>query len=122
MTALLLLLLLPLLLLLLVPPPYRRILRYLYGDHLKRCWLLSDVKPKFFDALLGVARLETFMPQVSVCLCVGGVALWPGMRWGKGAGRGSNCLFSKGWFSKGALPPASWCSWWALCCVGDWRG
>lgn len=42
----------------------RRILRYLYGEHLRRCWLLSDVKPKFFDALLGVARLETFMPQV----------------------------------------------------------
>jgi hypothetical protein len=44
--------------------PSRRILRYLYGDHLARCWLLADVKPKFFDALLGVARLETFMPQV----------------------------------------------------------
>jgi hypothetical protein len=48
------------------PPPDSRILRYLYGEHLKRCWLVADVKPKFFDALLGVARLETFMPQVRV--------------------------------------------------------
>jgi hypothetical protein len=55
------------------PPPRSRILRYLYGDHLSRCWLLADVKPKFFDALLGVARLETFMPQVCAwCLGEGG--------------------------------------------------
>jgi hypothetical protein len=42
----------------------RRVLRHLYGAQLQRCWLLAGVKPKFFDALLGVARLETFMPQV----------------------------------------------------------
>ncbi|KAF6250783.1 hypothetical protein COO60DRAFT_1567426 [Scenedesmus sp. NREL 46B-D3] len=44
----------------------RRVLRHLYGAQLQRCWLLADVKPKFFDALLGVARLETFMPQVEI--------------------------------------------------------
>jgi hypothetical protein len=43
----------------------RRVLRHLYGAQLQRCWLLAGVKPKFFDALLGVARLETFMPQVT---------------------------------------------------------
>jgi hypothetical protein len=42
----------------------RRVLRHLYAAHLQRCWLLANVKKKFFDALLGVARLETFMPQV----------------------------------------------------------
>ena len=63
------------------PPNCRRILRYLYGDHLKRCWLLQDVKPKFFDALLGSARLETFMPQVCWWVCVergGGLDTRPG--------------------------------------------
>eukprot|EP00882_Tetradesmus_deserticola_P002691 GHRQ01002862.1.p1 GENE.GHRQ01002862.1~~GHRQ01002862.1.p1 ORF type:complete len:924 (+),score=556.38 GHRQ01002862.1:315-3086(+) len=44
----------------------RRVLRHLYGSQLQRCWLLGGVKPKFFDALLGVARLETFMPQVEI--------------------------------------------------------
>jgi hypothetical protein len=53
----------------------RRVLRHLYGAQLQRCWLLGGVKPKFFDALLGVARLETFMPQV-------------GRGWGLQAGRG----------------------------------
>lgn len=49
----------------------RRILRHLYGQQLQRCWLLAGVKPKFFDALLGVAKLETFMPQVwDWCLVV----------------------------------------------------
>eukprot|EP00775_Hariotina_reticulata_P006155 gene6155-6392_t len=44
----------------------RRVLRHLYASHLQRCWLLANVKKKFFDALLGVARLETFMPQVEL--------------------------------------------------------
>eukprot|EP00878_Enallax_costatus_P011541 GHUV01012048.1.p1 GENE.GHUV01012048.1~~GHUV01012048.1.p1 ORF type:complete len:746 (+),score=322.29 GHUV01012048.1:330-2567(+) len=44
----------------------RRILRHLYGQQLQRCWLLAGVRPKFFDALLGVAKLETFMPQVEL--------------------------------------------------------
>jgi hypothetical protein len=50
----------------------RRVLRHLYGAQLQRCWLLAGVKPKFFDALLGVARLETFMPQVSAASALAG--------------------------------------------------
>lgn len=32
--------------------------------------MLAGVKPKFFDALLGVAKLETFMPQVPLVYTV----------------------------------------------------
>ena len=42
----------------------RRILRHLYLDQLHKCFLFSDCKLKFLDAILAGARVELFMPQV----------------------------------------------------------
>ena len=42
----------------------RRILRHLYLDSLKRCWLFNGCRQKFMDAILAAARVELFMPKV----------------------------------------------------------
>ena len=44
----------------------RRLLRHQYGEVLQRCWLLQGAKPKFVDALLCAASVETFMPRVDL--------------------------------------------------------
>lgn len=41
----------------------RRILRHLYLGHFRNAYLFKGVRQKFIDALLGVARIELFMPQ-----------------------------------------------------------
>ena len=41
----------------------RRILRHLYLTHFRNAYLFKGVRQKFIDALLGVARIELFMPQ-----------------------------------------------------------
>lgn len=41
----------------------RRILRHLYLRHVRNAYLFKGVRQKFIDALLGVARIELFMPQ-----------------------------------------------------------
>ena len=43
----------------------RRILRHLYLHHFRNAYLFKGVRQKFIDALLGVARIELFMPQAS---------------------------------------------------------
>lgn len=42
----------------------RRILRHLYLRHVRNAYLFKGVRQKFLDALLSVARIELFMPQV----------------------------------------------------------
>jgi hypothetical protein len=42
----------------------QKVLRHMYLQQLSSCWLLAGVKPKFMDALLAVARVETLMPRV----------------------------------------------------------
>lgn len=42
----------------------RRILRHLYLKHVRAAYLFKGVRQKFLDALLSVARIELFMPQV----------------------------------------------------------
>ncbi|KAI8470071.1 MAG: ankyrin repeat-containing domain protein [Monoraphidium minutum] len=44
----------------------RRVLQHEYGDVLARCPLLRGTSPKFVDALLCAASLETFMPRVDL--------------------------------------------------------
>jgi hypothetical protein len=46
----------------------RRILRHLYLRHVRNAYLFKGVRQKFIDALLGVARIELFMPQVGFFL------------------------------------------------------
>ena len=41
----------------------RRILRHLYLRQVLNAYLFKGVRQKFIDALLGVARIELFMPQ-----------------------------------------------------------
>jgi hypothetical protein len=44
----------------------RRILRHLYLRHVRNAYLFKGVRQKFIDALLGVARIELFMPQADI--------------------------------------------------------
>ncbi|KAK9903334.1 hypothetical protein WJX75_003130 [Coccomyxa subellipsoidea] len=44
----------------------RRILRHLYLRHVRNAYLFKGVRQKFLDALLSVARIELFMPQVEI--------------------------------------------------------
>lgn len=47
----------------------RRILRHLYLKHVRSAYLFKGCRQKFLDALLGVARIENYMPQVRLsCL------------------------------------------------------
>ncbi len=46
----------------------RRILRHLYLAHFRNAYLFKGVRQKFIDALLGVARIELFMPQARALL------------------------------------------------------
>ena len=46
----------------------RRILRHLYLRQVRNAYLFKGVRQKFIDALLGVARIELFMPQARPCL------------------------------------------------------
>jgi hypothetical protein len=46
----------------------RRILRHLYLGHVRNAYLFKGVRQKFIDALLSVARIELFMPQVGSML------------------------------------------------------
>ena len=41
----------------------RRILRHLYLRQVRTAYLFKGVRQKFIDAILGVARIELFMPQ-----------------------------------------------------------
>lgn len=41
----------------------RRILRHLYLRQVRMAYLFKGVRQKFIDAILGVARIELFMPQ-----------------------------------------------------------
>ena len=62
----------------------RRVLRHLYGVHLREAYLFAGTPRRFRDALLAEARLELFLPQVDilsegdtvneVCLLVQGAA------------------------------------------------
>ena len=45
----------------------RRILRHLYLRQVRNAYLFKGVRQKFIDALLGVARIELFMPQARPC-------------------------------------------------------
>ena len=45
----------------------RRILRHLYLRQVRTAYLFKGVRQKFIDALLGVARIELFMPQARTC-------------------------------------------------------
>jgi len=45
----------------------RRILRHLYLRQVRSAYLFKGVRQKFIDALLGVARIELFMPQARSC-------------------------------------------------------
>ena len=49
----------------------RRILRHLYLRHFRNAYLFKGVRQKFIDALLGVARIELFMPQASAPVLAG---------------------------------------------------
>lgn len=49
----------------------RRILRHLYSSPLNYCWLFSDCKQKFLDALLASAKVELYMPRVRLPDLVG---------------------------------------------------
>ncbi|CAL5221935.1 g4209 [Coccomyxa viridis] len=44
----------------------RRILRHLYLRQVRMAYLFKGVRQKFIDAILGVARIELFMPQVEI--------------------------------------------------------
>lgn len=44
----------------------RRVLRQLYLETLQRVYLFCESKPRFLDALLGVCRVELYLPQVDV--------------------------------------------------------
>ena len=46
----------------------RRILRHLYLRQVRNAYLFKGVRQKFIDALLGVARIELFMPQARPCI------------------------------------------------------
>lgn len=52
----------------------RRILRHLYLGHVKNAYLFKGVRQKFLDALLSVARIELFMPQVTIMLLTIGIS------------------------------------------------
>jgi hypothetical protein len=43
----------------------RKILRQLYSQHLKGCYLFDGTGVKFLDALMLGARVELFLPKVS---------------------------------------------------------
>ena len=43
----------------------RRVLRHMYQEQLRASMLFKHARQRFLDALLGVARLELFMPQVT---------------------------------------------------------
>ena len=45
----------------------RRILRHLYLRQVRMAYLFKGVRQKFIDAILGVARIELFMPQARPC-------------------------------------------------------
>ena len=45
----------------------RRILRHLYLRQVHMAYLFKGVRQKFIDAILGVARIELFMPQARPC-------------------------------------------------------
>lgn len=47
----------------------RKILRQLYSNPLKNCYLFRDTGVKFLDALMLGARVELFLPKVCVCVC-----------------------------------------------------
>jgi hypothetical protein len=42
----------------------RKILRQLYGERLKSCYLFHNTGMKFLDALMLGARMELFLPKV----------------------------------------------------------
>ncbi len=42
----------------------RRVLRHLYLEPLRQCYLFKRSKPKFMDALLASCRTDLFMPNV----------------------------------------------------------
>eukprot|EP00775_Hariotina_reticulata_P006152 gene6152-6389_t len=44
----------------------RRILRHLYNHSLHTCWMFRGCKQKFLDALLAAAKVELYMPQVTI--------------------------------------------------------
>ena len=44
----------------------RKVLRQLYLPCIQGCYLFNGVKPRFIDALLAVARVELYLPQVEI--------------------------------------------------------
>ena len=96
----------------------RRILRHLYLGHFRNAYLFKGVRQKFIDALLGVARIELFMPQArlahSGCApCKKGVhqmlmRCWPHIR-AHHAWHVQHCAMCKCKQSKG---PMRLCQWW----------
>ncbi|GAX76940.1 hypothetical protein CEUSTIGMA_g4387.t1 [Chlamydomonas eustigma] len=43
-----------------------KVLRHLYLDSLKRCYLFKSCKPKFLDALMALCKADMFMPDVEM--------------------------------------------------------
>ncbi len=69
----------------------RRVLRHEYGDVLSKCAILRGTNPKFLDALLCAATIETYMPRVDM-LADGGERWFRWLFWGRWRGRVS-CAF-----------------------------
>jgi ankyrin repeat protein/CRP-like cAMP-binding protein len=44
----------------------RKVLRQLYNPTLRECYLFQGARPRFIDALLSVARVELYLPQVDI--------------------------------------------------------
>jgi hypothetical protein len=42
----------------------RRLLRHLYLEQLRTCYLFQGCRQKFLDAVLSIAKIELFMPKV----------------------------------------------------------
>ncbi len=52
----------------------RKVLRHLYLQPVKSCYLFKGCKQRFLDAILSAARVELFMPGVQILTQVG--RLW----------------------------------------------